>query len=113
MREMTLVAVANGSRDVRDGDTAKQQLATVPYSHGFQVRVRRQPDLFLKGPGKIERAEVDDCSQFRERAVRIIVRVDLYSRALRTADRSLSPRQRERRSSAKRPITSARASIRW
>src|SRR5262252_10368420 len=42
VRQMTLVGVANGSRDVSDGDTAKQQLACALDSYVLQVRVRRE-----------------------------------------------------------------------
>ena len=79
VRQMALVGVANGGRDVPDGDTAKQQLACALDSYVLQVRVRRQPDLFLKGPGEIERAEVDECSQFRKRDVGIIMAVDVLA----------------------------------
>src|SRR5215472_10735262 len=41
VRQMALVGVANGGRDVRDGDTAKQQLACALDSYVRQVRVRR------------------------------------------------------------------------
>src|SRR5262245_59621222 len=60
VRQMALVGIANGGRDVRDGDIAKQQLACALDSYVLQVRVRREPDLFLKSPGEIERAEMDE-----------------------------------------------------
>ena len=69
VRQMALVGAANGGRDVRDGDTAKQQLACALDSYVLQVRVRREPDLFLKSPGEIERAEMDERSQFPKRNI--------------------------------------------
>ena len=80
VREMALVAVANRCGDVGDGNAAKQQLARARDSHGLQVRVRREPDVLLKSPGEIEGTEPDERSQFRERNVRIIVRVDVLAR---------------------------------